>query len=180
MARRSWPTCTASSARGALRSSCTGRAGTEAGWLDVEPRFAARAVPALALNLRGYDGSSGAKNETITIPNWVPPDFVVAGLQTCARSSAALREQGAGEIALVGASMGGHPVLMSSADADVECMVSISAPVVEIPEALAEIGGRKLFVFADQDARLRAVRGAVQRTTDGGAHWTQIRTPGVG
>ncbi|MGH2473250.1 MAG: alpha/beta hydrolase [Candidatus Limnocylindria bacterium] len=121
------------------------------GWCDVAPRFAARAVPALALNLRGYDGSSGT-TEPMTIPTWVPPASwsPLADLRAAKR---ALREQGAGEIALVGASMGGHAVLLSSVEADVECVVSISAPVVKIPEELSRrISGRKLFVFADQDA----------------------------
>lgn len=122
------------------------------GWGDVAPRFAARAVPTLALNLRGYDGSSGTKNAPITIPAWVPPPSwsPVADLRAAKR---ALREQGASEIALVGASMGGHVVLMSSVEADTECVVSISAPVVEITEELSrKISGRKLFVLADQDA----------------------------
>jgi dienelactone hydrolase len=123
------------------------------GWRDVAPRFAARGVPALALNLRGYDGSSGTKNAPITIPTWVAPASwsPVADLRAAKR---ALREQGAIEIALVGASMGGHAVLMSSVEADIECVVSISAPVVEIPDELSrKISGRKLFVLADQDAR---------------------------
>jgi pimeloyl-ACP methyl ester carboxylesterase len=122
------------------------------GWRDVAPQFAARAIPTLALNLRGYDGSSGTPHARITIPNWEPPASwsPVADLRAAKRT---LREQGAGEIALVGASMGGHAVLMSSVDADVECVVSISAPVVEISEELSRtISGRKLFVLADQDA----------------------------
>jgi pimeloyl-ACP methyl ester carboxylesterase len=123
------------------------------GWRDVAPRFAARAVPALAVNLRGYDGSSGTKNAPITIPHWVPPASwsPVADVRAAKR---ALRDQGVSEIALVGASMGGHAVLMSSVEADIECVVSISAPVVEIPEELSrKVSGRKLFVLADQDAR---------------------------
>jgi dienelactone hydrolase len=122
------------------------------GWRDVAPRFAARGVPALALNLRGYDGSTGTTNAKMTIPTWVPPESwsPVADLRAAKR---ALREQGASEIALVGASMGGHAVLMSSVEADLECVVPISAPVVEIPDELSrKISGRKLFVFADQDA----------------------------
>lgn len=123
------------------------------GWHDVAPRFAARGVPALALNLRGYDGSSGTTNAKMTSFEWVPPPWwsPVADLRAAKQ---ALRDQGASEIALVGASMGGHAVLMSSVEADVECVVSISAPVVEITEELARaISGRKLFVLADQDGR---------------------------
>ena len=123
------------------------------GWRDVGLQLAARAVPALALNLRGYDGSTGMKHASITIPTWVPPASwsPVADLRAAKQ---ALREQGVSEIALVGASMGGHAVLMSSVEADIECVISISAPVVEIPEELSRtISGRKLFVLADQDAR---------------------------
>lgn len=123
------------------------------GWSDVAPRFVGHAVPALALSLRGYDGSSGTTNAKMTIPDWAPPPSwsPVADLRAAKR---ALRDQGASEIALVGASMGGHAVLMSSVEADVESVVSISAPVVDIPEDLSrKIRGRKLFVLADQDGR---------------------------
>jgi len=35
-------------------------------------------------------------------------------------------------------------------------------------------------VFADASVGYATVRGGIQRTIDGGAHWTQIRTPGTG
>jgi photosystem II stability/assembly factor-like uncharacterized protein len=35
-------------------------------------------------------------------------------------------------------------------------------------------------VFGDATVGYATVRGAIQRTTDGGAHWTTIRTPGTG
>jgi photosystem II stability/assembly factor-like uncharacterized protein len=35
-------------------------------------------------------------------------------------------------------------------------------------------------VFGDGMAGYATVRGAIQRTTDGGAHWTTIKTPGTG
>lgn len=35
-------------------------------------------------------------------------------------------------------------------------------------------------VFGDATVGYATVRGAIQRTTDGGAHWTQIKTPGTG
>ena len=34
-------------------------------------------------------------------------------------------------------------------------------------------------VFGDAQVGYATVRGAIQRTTDGGAHWTSIRTPGT-
>jgi pimeloyl-ACP methyl ester carboxylesterase len=116
------------------------------GWRDVAPRFVARGLAALALNLRGYDGSSGKTNEWTPPAPWSP----VADLRA---TKDLLRKSGAAQIALVGASMGGHAVLASSFDGDVECVVSISAPVVATPdELLRRITGRKLFVCADQDA----------------------------
>jgi photosystem II stability/assembly factor-like uncharacterized protein len=35
-------------------------------------------------------------------------------------------------------------------------------------------------VFADERVGYATVRGAIQRTSDGGAHWTSIKTPGTG
>jgi pimeloyl-ACP methyl ester carboxylesterase len=115
------------------------------GWRDIAPRFVARGVPALALNLRGYDGSTGTTGDFAPPAPWSPAIDLAA-------AKALLRERGAEQIALVGASMGGHAVLASSFDGDIECVVSISAPVVETPDALSRrITGRKLFVCASED-----------------------------
>jgi pimeloyl-ACP methyl ester carboxylesterase len=123
-----------------------GQAWDASGWRDVAPRFVSRGVPALALNLRGYDGSSGKTTDFAPPAEWSP----VTDLRA---AKALLRERGAREIALVGASMGGHAVLASSFEADVECIVSVSAPVVAVPDELSRrISGRKLFVCADGDS----------------------------
>ena len=123
-----------------------GQAWDASRWREVAPRFVSRGVPALALNLRGYDGSTGRTNDFTPPQPWSP----VADLRA---AKALLRERGAREIALVGASMGGHAVLASSFEADVECVVSLSAPVVAVPDELARrVSGRKLFVCADGDA----------------------------
>jgi pimeloyl-ACP methyl ester carboxylesterase len=115
------------------------------GWRDIAPRFVARGVPALALNLRGYDGSTGKTNRWEDPGEW-------SAITDVRAAKHALREGGAGEIALVGASMGGHAVLASSFEADAECVVSISAPVGETADELSRrIAGRKLFVCADED-----------------------------
>ncbi len=122
-----------------------GQAWDASGWRDVAPLFVARGVPVLALNLRGYDGSSGRTNDYAPPAPWSP----VADLRA---AKTLLRERGARELALVGASMGGHAILASSFEADVECIVSVSAPVTAVPDELARrITGRKLFVFADGD-----------------------------
>ena len=119
------------------------------GWRGVAPLFVARGVPALAVNLRGYAGSTGKTNRYRPDKPWTP----VTDLRA---AKAALRSRGVKEIALVGSSMGGSAVLASTFDADVECIVAISAPVAAVPDALAKkITGRKLFVCADRDS-LRA------------------------
>ena len=116
------------------------------GWRDVAPRFVARGVAAIALNLRGYDGSSGKTGEWAPPAPWSP----VADLRATKELA---RKSGAAEIALVGASMGGHAVLASSFEGDTECVVSISAPVVATPDELVrKITGRKLFVCANEDS----------------------------
>ena len=119
------------------------------GWRGVAPLFVARGVPALALNLRGYAGSTGKTNRYRPDKPWTP----VADLRA---AKAALRGRGVKEIALVGSSMGGSAVLASSFEGDVECLVAISAPVAAVPDELSKkISGRKLFVCADRDS-LRA------------------------
>ena len=116
------------------------------GWRDIAPRFVARGVSALALNLRGYDGSSGKTNDFAPPAPWSP----VTDLRA---AKALLRERGAEQLALVGASMGGHAILASSFEKDVECIVSVSAPVTPVSDDLSRrITGRKLFVCADQDS----------------------------
>jgi pimeloyl-ACP methyl ester carboxylesterase len=115
------------------------------GWREVAQHLVARGIPSLALNLRGYDGSSGKTNDYAPPASWSP-------LTDLRAAKALLKDRGAREIALVGASMGGHAVLASSFEADVECMVSISAPVVAVPDELSRrVTGRKLFVCADRD-----------------------------
>lgn len=115
------------------------------GWRDVAPRFVARGIAALALNLRGYDGSTGKTNDWSPPAPWSP----VVDLHA---AKALLRDRGASQLALVGSSLGGHAVLASSFEGDIECVVSISAPVQNTPDALTrKVTGRKLFVCASED-----------------------------
>jgi alpha-beta hydrolase superfamily lysophospholipase len=116
------------------------------GWRDIAPRFAARGVAALALNMRGYDGSTGATDEYAPPAPWSPAVDLHA-------TKKLLRGHGVSEIALVGCSLGGHAVLASSFEGDIECVVSVSAPVLETPDDLSRrVTGRKLFVCAEADA----------------------------
>jgi len=119
---------------------CHGQSWDATGWRDIAPRFVERGIPALALNFRGFDGSTGK-----TTPESVVTDVAAA--------KAYLRAHGAAEIAIVGSSMGGYAVLASSFEGDIECVVSISAPVNALDDALARrITGRKLFICADADS----------------------------
>jgi pimeloyl-ACP methyl ester carboxylesterase len=122
-----------------------GRDWDAAGWKDIAPRFVARGIPALALNMRGHDGSTGKTDDFAPPKPWSPTVDLRA-------SKTLLRERGARELALVGCSLGGHAVLASSFEGDVECVVSVSAPVLETSDELSHrITGRKLFVCADGD-----------------------------
>ena len=137
------------------------------GWRKVAPRFAACGVAALAVNLRGYGSSSGKTNRYRPTAPWTP----VTDLRA---AKATLRERGAREIALVGASMGGSAVLASSFEKDVECVVAVSAPVAAVPEELAKkISGRKLFVCADRDS-LRAAPNVFRCFTDASSPKTLV------
>jgi pimeloyl-ACP methyl ester carboxylesterase len=137
------------------------------GWRKVAPRLAARGVAALAVNLRGYGSSSGKTNRYRPNAPWTP----VTDLRA---AKATLRERGAREIALVGASMGGSAVLASSFEKDVECVVAVSAPVAAVPEELAKkITGRKLFVCADRDS-LRAAPNVFRCFTDASSPKTLV------
>lgn len=118
---------------------CHGQSWDASGWKDIAPRLVARGVPALALNFRGYGGSTGKTT----------PASTVADLKA---AKAWLRDAGATEVALVGASMGGHAVLASSFEADIESVVSVSAPVEPVDDALSrKVTGRKLFICANED-----------------------------
>ena len=129
---------TVPSARAAVL--CHGQSWDASGWREIAPQLAQRGVPALALNFRGYDGSTGKTT----------PASTVADLRA---AKAWLRAAGVQEIALVGASMGGHAVLGSSFERDVEFVVSISAPVEPVDDALSrKVSGRKLFICANEDS----------------------------
>ena len=116
------------------------------GWAAVAPAFVARGVPALAIDLRGKGRSTGRTADYVPGRPWSPVVDVAA-------AKAFIREQGAREIALVGASLGGHAVIASSFERDNECLVSISAPVAPVPDELSRrVHGRKLYVCAQEDA----------------------------
>ena len=115
------------------------------GWREVAQAIHERGVPALAVNLRGYDGSSGRTDRYVPGRPWSPIADVRASMKL-------LRDRGAAEIALVGASMGGHAVLGAALEEDVESVVAVSAPVQPVPDELsAKVRGRKLYVGTSDD-----------------------------
>lgn len=129
---------------------CHGQSWDATGWRNIAPKFVERGVPALALNFRGYDGSTG---KTGTVSAGPRSSSVWTTVTDVAAAKAWLRQAGAKDIALVGASMGGHAVLGSSFDGDIECVVSISAPVEAVDDALLrKVTGRKLFICANEDS----------------------------
>jgi uncharacterized protein len=128
---------------------CHGANWDASGWVEIAPRFPERGVAALALNFRGYGGSSGRTTRA-------------SALKDVENAAVWLRTNGTRELALVGASMGGSAVLRASASIAPECVVAISAPVRAISEDDAKrILGRKLFVCAERDSLGAA--GAVQQ-----------------
>jgi dienelactone hydrolase len=119
---------------------CHGQSWDASGWRDIAPQLVARGIPALALNFRGYDRSTGKTTPASTVA-----DVHAAKVW--------LKASGAKDIALVGASMGGHAVLASSFERDIECVVSVSAPVQPVDDALSrKVTGRKLFICANEDS----------------------------
>lgn len=140
---------------------CHGANWDASGWAEIAPRFVERKLPALALNFRGYGGSTGRTNRGSAVSD-------------VSNAAAWLRQQGARQVALVGASMGGHAVLMASTSVGPECVVAISAPVRPIPAADArQITGRKLFVCAERDSLGAAA--AVQRAYEDAQEPKSIR-----
>jgi len=140
---------------------CHGANWDASGWAETAPRFSDRGLPALALNFRGYDGSTGSTNRRSAVADVVS-------------AAAWLRAQGADQLALIGASMGGHAVLMASAEVKPECVVAISAPVRAIPaEEAGRISGRKLFICAERDSLGAAA--SVQRAYQDAAEPKAIR-----
>jgi pimeloyl-ACP methyl ester carboxylesterase len=115
------------------------------GWREIAPRFVERGVPALAINLRGFDGSTGKSGRYVPGKPWSPVTDVRAAI-------ALLRERGVTEMSLVGASLGGSAALGAAILEDVESVVTISAPVKAVPDELSSsVRGRKLYVCAIGD-----------------------------
>jgi dienelactone hydrolase len=131
---------------------CHGASWDASGWRDIAPRFVERGVPALAINFRGYGGSTGKTGQKPKDQRSTVAADLWSTVTDLGAAKAWLKESGAKEIGLVGASMGGHAVLGSSFDGDVESVVSISAPVEAIEDTLSKrVTGRKLFICATED-----------------------------
>lgn len=126
---------------------CHGESWGASGWSAVAPPLVERGLPTLAVNLRGYGGSSGRTYRYVPGQPWSP----VSDLRAAAKL---LRDRGAAEIVLVGASLGGHAVLATAVEEEVESVITVSAPVAPVPDELsARVRGRKLYVGTSDDDR---------------------------
>jgi len=117
------------------------------GWEPYARAFPEAGVSAVALDLRGYGTSEGATDKYTPERDWSPvTDLRAAKSAIRARCGERVR------IALVGCSMGGHAVLASSFERDVDAVVSVSAPVEPVADELSKrVSGRKLYVCASED-----------------------------
>ncbi len=117
------------------------------GWKPYADEFAKTGVAAVALDLRGYGTSAGTTDEFTPDREWSPvTDLRAAKGAIRARCGERVR------ISLVGCSMGGHAVLASSFERDVDAVVSVSAPVEPVADELSKrVSGRKLYVCASED-----------------------------
>jgi pimeloyl-ACP methyl ester carboxylesterase len=112
-------------------------------WAEFADYLQGKGYLTLTFDFRGYGDSAGERD----IPE-IWRDVLAA--------ASALRERGADRIVLVGASMGGTASLIAASRADVNGVVTLSAPTTFMglsapPEVLAAIDEPKLFVAAEGD-----------------------------
>jgi pimeloyl-ACP methyl ester carboxylesterase len=121
-------------------------------WFDFADRLASRGYRVLTFDFRGYcPGGDGGCSEGEKQIGEIWRDVVGA--------IAELRAEGATEVALIGASMGGTASIVAAAEEDVEVgvVITLSAPVsfegLEVtPETAVQVEGAKLFLAGHEDA----------------------------
>ena len=123
----------------------------QSSWFSFATRLGERGYRVLTFNFRGYcpggdAGCSQGEKEISAI--WRDVEGAVA----------ALRDEGASRVGLVGASMGGTASLVAAAQEgqDIEAVVTLSAPVgfeglEASPDVLARVTGAKLFLAGHED-----------------------------
>lgn len=119
-------------------------------WDRLATELADEGYLTLAFDLRGFGGSDGARD-------------VEAAPQDVLAAVAALREEGARSIVLIGASAGGSASLVAAAGPEValEGVVTLSAPSLFLglevsPEVAAAVEEPKLLIAGDRDSTARA------------------------
>jgi pimeloyl-ACP methyl ester carboxylesterase len=123
----------------------------QSAWFAFADRLGDRGYRVLTFNFRGYcpGGDAGCSEGDRRIPAiWQDVEGAVE----------ALRSEGVGRVALVGASMGGTASLIAASreGADIGAVVTVSAPVsfeglVAGADVLAEVAAAKLFIAGHED-----------------------------
>jgi dienelactone hydrolase len=123
----------------------------QSAWFDFATRLGERGYRVLTFNFRGYcpGGDAGcSQGEKAISAIWQDVEGAVA----------ALRDEGAARIGLVGASMGGTASLVAASreGQDIDAVVTLSAPTgiegLEAgPEVLAQVTAAKLFLAGHED-----------------------------
>jgi dienelactone hydrolase len=123
----------------------------QSAWFDFATRLGERGYRVLTFNFRGYcpGGDAGcSQGEKAISAIWQDVEGAVA----------ALRDEGATRIGLVGASMGGTASLVAASreGQDIDAVVTLSAPTgiegLEAgPEVLAQVTAAKLFLAGHED-----------------------------
>jgi dienelactone hydrolase len=123
----------------------------QSAWFDFAQRLGERGYRVLTFNFRGYcpGGDAGcSQGEKAISAIWQDVEGAVA----------ALRDEGAMRIGLVGASMGGTASLIAASreGQDIDAVVTLSAPtgfegLEASPEVLAQVTAAKLFIAGHED-----------------------------
>ena len=123
----------------------------QSAWFDFATRLGERGYRVVTFNFRGYcpGGAAGCSQGEKTISAiWQDVEGAVA----------ALRDEGAARVGLVGASMGGTAALVAASQEgqDIDAVVTLSAPtsfegLAATPDVLAQVTAAKLFLAGHED-----------------------------
>ncbi|MGH2764567.1 MAG: alpha/beta hydrolase [Actinomycetota bacterium] len=117
-------------------------------WADFAALLADEGYLTLNFDFRGYGDSGGSMDVSRT------PEDVLAAVD-------ALRDVGATSVAVIGASMGGTAALVAASRAELDAVITLSAPstfmgISAPPEVLQAVDEPKLFVAAQDDGQAAA------------------------
>jgi len=145
-------------------------------WHDLAERLAAEGLTVLAIDFRGYGRSRAGSSGRGALH-----EDVIAGVRY-------LAEQGATEVSVLGASMGGGAAGEAAthvADGEIARLILLAAVANSEPERMT---GKKLFIVSEGDSFRRSVEAQYRRATGpkrleilpGNAHAQHIYRTGVG